>query len=409
MKKQLTGALGLAMAALTACTAYNDTPREYEENMKVYFVPARYGMETVNLYGVKDTVFTFAGARYGGTTVPVGEITAAVSLGGDELVTAYNEAHGTAYEPMPEGVASLVKESINIPATGFASEGFEVRINDQELLTNKHSYLVPLQMTSVGGPLRVNEDYTTAYLIVNRRSDTGKLAADLTEHLRGQWTFDDANDPWKATVGADIVPGSGNAASGISYDYSDCAPIAGPGASNRAVTCPFGSFLRADHNIGANGGGGRVNEYTVVIDFRLDAANYATWVAMMQTDLTNSNETDIWAVGKWFGFYQDSYYGDPVDFYWGEDSDVTADTWHRLVVTVSLSENTSTMYMDGKPLFTCTDEAALAVDGFLSLDPVSVLIAADGTDYDNQIDIAEVRFYDWPMTEEHADYLGTVR
>ena len=83
----------------------------------------------------------------------------------------------------------------------------EVKSNG--LLESNVSYLLPMQMTKVEGALPVNEDYTTSYLIVNRRPDTQVMLAELEEHLKGQWTFDNSQFPQKATVGADMVFGYG--------------------------------------------------------------------------------------------------------------------------------------------------------------------------------------------------------
>lgn len=403
------------MSGFYACSDWSTPKVDYTDNMKVYFVPSRNAPSTLNLYGICDTTISIAGVRYGGTQTPVGEMTVSLALGNASLVDAYNLSNGTEYKVFPEGVVTLLENMVTIPSHTFASSAFSVRINDNELLVSNQSYLLPVQMTRVEGVLSINENYTTAYVIVNRRPDTQKILAELEEHLKGQWTFDDSQSPQKATVGTDMVFGYGTGDGPYSngdftYDYSEVASIDGPSITNKAVSKPSYSFLRADHHIGANGGGQRVNEYSLLVDFRVSQGD---WISLYQTDISNSNEADVWVKtdGSFF-FYQDKNYGDPIDFV--SDYLVSAFTpnqWHRVIVSVSLTNYVCSFYVDGRLVNNgkMINTDAFTIDGFLSLDPVSVLMGADGTAYDGAIDFSEVRIYDFEMNADHADVLGKVK
>jgi hypothetical protein len=160
----------LAMAGFTACEEWSSPPTDFTANMKVYFVPARNEARSVTLYGVCDTVIAIAGARYGGTQSPVGEVTASFAVGHDSLVAAYNASNATEYLPFPAGVVTLLQATATIPATGFASPAINVRINDDKKLVENKTYLLPVLMTGVTDALPIDEDYTTAYVVISRRS-----------------------------------------------------------------------------------------------------------------------------------------------------------------------------------------------------------------------------------------------
>ncbi|MDR0573290.1 MAG: DUF1735 and LamG domain-containing protein [Tannerella sp.] len=416
--KIFKGMLAVAMlGGFYACDDWNTPKVDYTDNMKVYFVPARNAARTLNLYGICDTTIAIAGARYGGTQTPAGEITATFALGSASLVDAYNTSNDTKYKALPAGVATLLETTATIPANSFASPAFSVRINDNGLLESNESYLLPVQMTNVEGALPINENYTTAYVIVNRRLDTQLLLAELEGHLKGKWTFDDSQLPQKASAGRDMAFGYGSmegylGRNDLTYTFTEVTPINGPSAANKAVTKPLGSHLRADHNIGANGGGNRVNEYSILIDFRVNAESYDTWVSLYQTDINNGNEADVWTVQGQFGFNQETRFYDPIDWNtWTGSETYKAGEWHRVIVAVSLADHVCSFYLDGSLANNgrVVSPDAFTVDGFLSLDPVSALIGGDGTDYDNAIDFAEVHIYDFELQADHAEVLGKVK
>jgi hypothetical protein len=159
----------LAMVGFTACEEWSSPPTDFSANMKVYFTPARNEARKITLYGVCDTVLAIAGARYGGTQSPVGEVIASFAIGHDSLVAAYNAGNGTEYLPFPGGVVTLLQTTAAIPATTFASPAINVRLNDGERLVENKTYLLPILMTGVTGALPIDNDYTTAYVEVSRR------------------------------------------------------------------------------------------------------------------------------------------------------------------------------------------------------------------------------------------------
>jgi len=343
--------------------------------------------------GELDTVMVFPGIRYGGTSNPVGVITASVVYD-ESLISAYNELNGTSYIPAPAGVVSIETPTLTIPGNDFASNLLNVRVNDQGLLEAGASYLVPVSVTSVSG-LPLKEGASTFYVILKRTLTRQELIDDMNAHIKGQWTFDNASDPFKATVGSDLIPYEGGGA--ISSIDAD--------GSNLGVMVPWGSYLWMDHNCGANGDGAMTNEYTIMFDTQGQPAGY--WGSLYQTDLDNLTDANFWIIGSQLAFFQYASWGDPI----GIDFDdrtasgiVPEGKWTRIVITVSLTESNIKTYADGVLIQDITNPG-LELDGAYALDPVSVLIAADGWGYDSDINFGELRIWDKPLNSAQIDLL----
>jgi hypothetical protein len=402
----------MATMILSVCNSCSDGIPEklqFDKFMSVWLIPARDGNKTVDLYGMRDTTITIPGIRYGGTSEPAGTVTANIAVD-ESLVSNYNATNNTAYLSMPAGCASLNNSTLTIKANDFVSDAIVLRINDDAKLETDLSYLIPIKVTSVDAPnLPLNETYSTAYIIVNRRPDATDMINEMNEHLKGKWLFDDAN-PFKATVGEDLIPGYGAFDEFYYDDAHGILPMAGPAAANGAVNVPIGSFLWMNHNIGANGDGDNVNEYSMQFDFRI-AESPDTWdyFAFYQTDLTNSNDADFWVNGGSLGLYEnESGYGDPITLQDWTDEIVANDKWYRMVVTFSMTASTYKVYLDGVEVGGKNDPL-IATDGVFSLDPVSVLLCIDGWGYDGAIDIAEIAIWDIPLSADHVKLLGTVQ
>jgi hypothetical protein len=240
---------------------------------------------------------------------------------------------------------------------------------------------------------------------------------EMNEHLKGKWLFDDAN-PFKATVGEDLLPYIGYYDE-ASYSYYDLAEvsaeesgitvIAGPSATNGAVNVPIGSFLWMNHNIGENGDGDNVKEYSMQFDFRIaESPETGEYHAFYQTDLTNFTDADFWVCEGKLGVYEDVGWGDPITLKNWTDPVVQNNKWYRMVVTFSMTASTYKVYLDGVEVGVLTD-ANIATDGVFSLDPVAVLLFADTWGYDGAIDIAEIAIWDIPLSADHVKLLGTVQ
>lgn len=194
------------------------------------------------------------------------------------------------------------------------------------------------------------------------------------------WQFDDPLDFTKATIGRPLEA----AGSGFT-------------AVDGGVRVGIGSYFRAHHGIAANGGGNRVNEYTVLFDYRLTELTGGVWYGLIQTDLSNSGDSDIWI---------DSSNGriGCEDRYSGNGAiPIENVNYHRIVVAVKLPEYK--IYVDGVLVLNTT----IGIDNERrSLDTNGVLFFADASGWDTDIDVSNIIVWDRALSESEVTALGGV-
>jgi predicted phosphodiesterase len=200
---------------------------------------------------------------------------------------------------------------------------------------------------------------------------------------KGHWLFDDASDLMKANVGVDLESADGN--------YTQ---LIGVGESNGAIRDGHGQYLICHHNIGANGGGQYTNEYTIMMDLKIDRAN--DWYGIYQThsDFSTDQEADLWIDGSNGSVGVDHVYG----------GNIQANQWARLVMSVSLSSGKYDIFMNGNKC-SSLNLRILGLDGRMSLDANTILLAADNTGYDNPVYISEIAIWDVALTDEEVAVL----
>lgn len=199
---------------------------------------------------------------------------------------------------------------------------------------------------------------------------------------QGRWTFDNSSNLTAAVSGKDLV-----------LVGSDSA-VKGPVAGNGAVRIPKGSYFKLTHGIAPNGGGLlRVNEYTMMIDFRLP--DTTKWYAFYQTDTNNASDAELFAKPN-TGIIGNGSTGYSA-------TGVTDTSWHRLVVSVKNGTQYNT-YLDGILLKTGTaqfiDSSRWALEKF-------VLMFADDDGDDGTIDVAELAIWNRALTTVEVGDLGT--
>jgi hypothetical protein len=216
---------------------------------------------------------------------------------------------------------------------------------------------------------------------------TSQLQAGLPDP-NGVWEFN-APDPNSATVGAplDVV--------GISYD------IAGVDAQDGARTIEEGSYYICTHGIAPNGGGSKVNEWTLLIDFSYPSISLSDppngYNDLFQTDPDNAGDSD-WtitsagAIGIGAVGYSDAY-----------DFSTEADTWYRMVIVVD-NGTRHDLYINGVEIFKGSQQG---IDGRFSLDESLLLFAAGNQDGDDAIiDVSTVAIWDTPLSANEILTLG---
>lgn len=197
---------------------------------------------------------------------------------------------------------------------------------------------------------------------------------------KGWWKFDDAANLLKAETGF-----------GSSLELVGSHQItAGPTAENGAVKIGLGSYYKMTHGIAPNGGGTRVNEYTLQIDFRV--TSISSWHTFFQTEVANFADGDCFinTSGK-IGVGESGY----------SPYAITENEWYRLVLSV---DNGSRLryFLDGQHLF---EGITPAVDSRFSLENI-LLLFGDNDGDDNDIEVAEVAIWDEPLSYAEVNSLG---
>ncbi|MCK6600243.1 MAG: metallophosphoesterase [Bacteroidetes bacterium] len=198
--------------------------------------------------------------------------------------------------------------------------------------------------------------------------------------LAGWWKFDDSADLLKAETG------HGKPLELVGTHIK----IDGPALDNGAVLIGKGSHYKITHGIGANGGGIKVNEYSLRFDFRAD--DVGTWKAFFQTSAANNSDADCFinTAGN-IGTAATGY----------TPYKVIAGQWYRLVIVVK-NGSYFRYYIDGK---LALEGVSQQVDGRFALE--SVLLAfADEDGEDGNLRVAELAIWNYPLTTEEVQNLG---
>jgi hypothetical protein len=196
----------------------------------------------------------------------------------------------------------------------------------------------------------------------------------IIDQKTGYWTFEDAGNLGKATVGADLeLSGSG------------FSSIAGPGGK-KAVQIVNGSYFKCTH------GSGSIMEYTVMMDFKMPAIARACFI---QTSLANNNDVDFYMRSN---MYDIGVVGAYADLRQTNIGPIEPGRWYRLFIVIQLG-GTSAYYLDGEKI----GEAQLAEDNRMRLEGKQVLLFADEDGEDDPIDVANVVFWGRALTKAQVD------
>ncbi len=194
----------------------------------------------------------------------------------------------------------------------------------------------------------------------------------------GYWPFDDSSDLTNATVGNNLVLGGTDQA------------VSGPSANDGATRVGVGDYYTCTHGINPNGGGSYVNEYTLVIDFKIP--QIGQYYCFYQTNISNSNDGELFInPSGHIGITGIGYSYCILD----------PNEWYRLVISVDLG-NSFNYYIDGQLIQT---GASQGIDGRYSLDPYFYWFRDDNSE-DNELDIAAVAILDYTMSSSEITQLG---
>jgi len=196
---------------------------------------------------------------------------------------------------------------------------------------------------------------------------------------QGWWKFDDSATILKAETGNALTLAGTHQI------------VAGPAAGNSAVRIGIGSYYTMNHGISANGGGSLVNEYTLMIDFKVPTVD--TWKCFFQTDASNTSDGDCFInqTGGTIGIGATGY----------SSFSVTPNEWYRLIISVKNGSQFQ-YYIDGQLINNATVQA---VDGRFALNSL-LLMFADNDGEDDIIDCAEIAIWNSALSAANIVTLG---
>jgi hypothetical protein len=218
----------------------------------------------------------------------------------------------------------------------------------------------------------------------------GKAADGGTNVTIGQWDFD--NGDLTATVGQPLQYLNGTTTSAATtfktFDIAgQTAHVMGfPGAA------PDQGYI-VTHGAQPNGGGTNVNEYSLIMDIMFPSESDGSWRSILQTgsnDASDDAEILINPLNR-VGFGS-AFFGE-----------LPPDTWKRLAITVDVTNNLASYYIDGVPVG--SQSLNTTVDSEWSLRPTFLLFT------DNNFDTApgyvnSIQFRSEVLTPEAVAALG---
>lgn len=225
-----------------------------------------------------------------------------------------------------------------------------------------HTNSRPLQVASTRG-------WTPLLRAAALALATGEVAQAA---VTGQWDFESGN--LNATSGqplqyADGAGAETSAATAFGTTTSFSIPNIG-GTEAKVMrfgtnTIPAGYSMPAPAS--GNGGGGQVNQWTLLLDVLYPAASNSRFRALVETDGGNTPDAD---------FFVNGANGVGIGTYGGT---IAPNTWHRIALVVDAAKDEIRTYIDGKPASTRNAGGAAALDGrwALSAGGVATLFADD--------------------------------
>jgi len=251
------------------------------------------------------------------------------------------------------------------------------------------SKLSDAQMVALGGP----------------NGQAIPVAAPATS-VTGQWDFDSGN--LSATIGKDLqfLDGAAGQTAGLTV-FGTCSSFGIPlinGADATIMKVPGGAGVNGNNNfgyicdpqIGPNGGGTKVNQYTIIWDM------YYTSGTLPFFNCENTNNAP--ADGSLF--LQNGQMGQGSGGYVMDNGNITSG-WHRLAFAVDLSQNLITKWVDGVKAQDWVS-AANALDAPRRAWQHTVLLFADGDgdDHDAAVYVNSIQISHGKLSDAQMEALG---
>ncbi|MFZ1291351.1 MAG: hypothetical protein WAR79_14735, partial [Melioribacteraceae bacterium] len=200
----------------------------------------------------------------------------------------------------------------------------------------------------------------------------------------GLWDFNNPEDLTEATIGSPLEL------------VGTAEVVAGPADGNGAVSIGVGSFFKALTSIAPNGGGTKVNSYSLSMDFRVN--EWSDWISLIQLNPVNDDDGDLFLTSPDYDIGVGALgYSDPGIIYQGD--------WHRMVMVANAFKTDSVsvdIYLDGQRV---KKGKIQTIDSRFSLEN-TILFFADNDGEDNTIEVSQIAIYDSALTSQAVAGLG---
>jgi hypothetical protein len=214
--------------------------------------------------------------------------------------------------------------------------------------------------------------------------------------VSGQWDFDkqdplNFNASFDATVGAHMIPlpdtEFNTSFTTVTIDGQPANIMSYGGAAPDGYVIIPGST--------GNGGGQKINKYTLIMDLRIPASTSNSWHALLQTRTNNTDDASL--------FVRPANEGSGVGISGTYHGNILPDTWYRLAFTFDLTTQTLKKYTNG--VLAGQQTLGEGVDGRWSTGPTTLLFADN--DGDNAAgDCNSIQFQPRVLTDAEILSLG---
>lgn len=217
--------------------------------------------------------------------------------------------------------------------------------------------------------------------------------ADWGTSLTGFWTFENAADLGHATVGTDLTLVNG---------AQPLVQAAGPSGTDNAIYSSFaGNNLLTTTGIGANGGGLRSNQYTLMMDFMVPAI--IGWNCLMSTEVPLSNDGELYLKGTQIGG------GGTFGYYSNGTGAMVIDTWYRLVLTGDMTAAPGAqtiLYRDGVQFMADDTFRSFVIDHAKASWGPQINILGDSDGEQGKISIGQIAIFNRVLDATEVSTLG---
>ncbi|MFO1500886.1 MAG: hypothetical protein U1G07_21275 [Verrucomicrobiota bacterium] len=385
-------------------------------HLELWSVQADGTRVLLNDTAVSGAIKAYAQAKAGVQRPPY--VSSAKPLPGDANVSVTPKIELAITEESTTVTPASIKLSINgLPVT-LAGDAIS---KSGKVTSVKHQVAEPL--ASLADQTLRLEFSDSAGTAVTRewKFTTGKASAgNLANAVKGQWDFQNGN--LAATIGRDLHYIDAGLASRYQFGLASSfgIPLLG-GKDVKVLRVPYMANdetdakgpifkrigLRLDHNIAPNGGGTKVNQYTLIMDV-LWGPEGTGFGSLLQThDLDNPTDGDL------FWRASDGYYGKGCCSLYDVVAGVSGpgqarSQWARVVFSVDLASSPRKLakFIDGKKHREDLTGDGNALDSRFGLPP-EVFLFGDGDDNERaEAFVRSIQIREGALTDEEVAALG---